>query len=29
MYQELKELVADIWEMDAKEIWKKYTKEDL
>jgi RNA polymerase sigma factor (sigma-70 family) len=29
MYQELKELVADIWNMDAKEIWKKYTKEDI
>jgi RNA polymerase sigma factor (sigma-70 family) len=29
MYQELKELVADIWEMDAKDIWKKYTKEDI
>ena len=29
MYQELKELVGDIWEMDAKEIWKKYTREDI
>ena len=29
MYQELKELVGDIWDMDAKNIWKKYTKEDL
>ena len=29
MYQELKELVGHIWAMDAKEIWKKYTKEDL
>ena len=27
MYQELKELVADIWEMNANEIWNKYTKE--
>jgi RNA polymerase sigma factor (sigma-70 family) len=29
MYQELKELVGHIWDMDAKEIWKKYTKEDI
>ena len=29
MYQELKDLVGHIWEMDAKEIWKKYTKEDI
>lgn len=27
MYQELKELVADIWEMNASEIWNKYTEE--
>lgn len=27
MYQELKELVGDIWEMNANEIWNKYTKE--
>jgi len=27
MYQELKELVRDIWEMNTKEIWNKYTKE--
>jgi RNA polymerase sigma factor (sigma-70 family) len=29
MYQELKELVGHIWEMDASEIWKKYTKENI
>jgi RNA polymerase sigma factor (sigma-70 family) len=29
MYQELKELVVDIWDMDANEIWKKYTKENI
>lgn len=27
MYQELKELVGDLWGMSAKDIWKKYTKE--
>lgn len=27
MYQELKELVGHLWEMNANEIWKKYTKE--
>jgi DNA-binding CsgD family transcriptional regulator len=26
MYQELKELVGDLWGMSAKDIWKKYTK---
>lgn len=29
MYQELKELVGGIWGMSAKDIWKKYTREDL
>lgn len=29
MYQELKELVGDIWGMSAKDIWKKYTKESI
>jgi RNA polymerase sigma factor (sigma-70 family) len=29
MYQELKELVVGIWDMDANEIWKKYTKENI
>jgi len=29
MYQELKDLVGHIWEMDADEIWKKYTKENI
>ena len=27
MYQELKDLVGDLWGMSAKDIWKKYTKE--
>jgi DNA-binding CsgD family transcriptional regulator len=27
MYQELKELVGHLWEMNANEIWEKYTKE--
>jgi RNA polymerase sigma factor (sigma-70 family) len=29
MYQELKDLVGDLWGMSAKDIWKKYTKEDI
>jgi RNA polymerase sigma factor (sigma-70 family) len=29
MYQELKELVGDLWGMSAKDIWKKYTRENI